>query len=290
MRKIIITFITCFLSIYGYGQANKPIALSTTAANRAIVVEKQGAGEPVLFLPGFTSPGSVWAETVKHLIVKKQSHLVSYAGFNGIAAIDTPWYPALRRELESYIRENKLKKLTIIGHSMGGNLAVDLAAALPEYVTRLVLVDAIPCMRDLMMPGVPASQIQYNNPYNKQLISMNDSAFRKSAIMMSSGMTSKKEGIDTLVSWMLASDRQTYVYGYTDLLKLDLRDALKDIKAETLILGASFPKPEITRQTFEKQYANLERKRIEIADNSKHFIMFDQPEWLYQQVNNFLGK
>jgi len=89
---------------------------------------------------------------------------------------------------------------------------------------------------------------------------------------------------------MMASDRQTYVYGYTDLLKLDLREALKTVKAETLILGASFPDPAVTRKTFENQYANLEKKRIEIADNSKHFIMFDQPEWLYQQVNNFLSK
>jgi pimeloyl-ACP methyl ester carboxylesterase len=290
MRKIIITFITCFLSIYGSGQANKSIALLTTAANKAIAVDIKGTGDPILFLPGFTSPGSVWDETVKHLNGKKQSHLVSYAGFNGMKAIDTPWYPALRRELESYIRENKLKKLTIVGHSMGGNLAVDLAAEMPEYVTRLVLVDAVPCMRDFMMPGVTASQIQYNNPYNKQLISMNDSAFKKSATMMSSGMTSKKEGIDTLVSWILASDRQTYVYGYTELLKLDLRDALKAVKAETLILGASFPDPKTTRQTFDKQYANLENKRIEIAEDSRHFIMFDQPEWLYQQVNSFLNK
>ena len=252
MRKIIITFITGFLSIYGLAQQNKSVSLHTAAPNRAIAVDKQGSGEPILFLPGFTSPGSVWQETVNHLAGKKQSYLVSYAGFNGIKAIDTPWYPALLQALQSYILQNNLKKLTVIGHSMGGNLAVDLAAALPGHVSRLILVDAIPCMRELMMPGVPASQIGYNNSYNRQMISMNDSAFKKSAIMMSTGMTSKKEKIDSLVSWMMASDRQTYVYGYTDLLKLDLREALRTVKAETLILGASFPDPAVTRKTFEK--------------------------------------
>lgn len=33
----------------------------------AIHVEKRGEGDPIIFLPGFTSPGSVWNETVRIL-------------------------------------------------------------------------------------------------------------------------------------------------------------------------------------------------------------------------------
>ncbi|HEX8331331.1 MAG TPA: alpha/beta hydrolase [Segetibacter sp.] len=263
---------------------------SAFSQNEAIKIKKSGNGSPVLFLPGFTTPGSIWNETVANLKSSKQTHIVSYAGFNGIPSIDTPWYPVIKAQLIDYIKKEKFSDVTIIGHSMGGNLAVDLAAALPDQVSKLILVDAIPCMRELMMPGVTAAQIQYNSPYNKQLLQMKDDAFQQLAVMMATNMTMKQNYVDTLARWIKEADRNTYVYGYTDLLKLDLRDVLANVKAETLILGASFPSAEIARGTFEKQYANLKTKTIEMATDSKHFIMLDQPGWFYGKVNSFLGK
>ena len=91
-----------------------------------------------------------------------------------------------------------------------------------------------------------------------------------------------------MINYILQSDRKTYVYGYTELLKLDLRNKLANIKAETLVLGADFPSKEMTLPNFEAQFSQLENKEIKIASGSKHFIMFDQPEWFYQEVNNFL--
>jgi pimeloyl-ACP methyl ester carboxylesterase len=119
---------------------------------------------------------------------------------------------------------------------------------------------------------------------------MGEEAFRKSAMMMAGGMTMNKAKADTLASWILAADRKTYVYGYTDLLKLDLRDTLSTVKVSTLIVGASFPNTDMVKKTFAEQYARLENKTVEIASNSKHFVMFDQPEWFYQQVNAFLAR
>jgi pimeloyl-ACP methyl ester carboxylesterase len=74
------------------------------------------------------------------------------------------------------------------------------------------------------------------------------------------------------------------------LLKLDLREALANVKAKTLILGASFPDEKVVTATFEKQYAKLPVRTLAIAPESKHFIMFDQPQWFYDQVNSFLAQ
>ncbi|GAB3180383.1 alpha/beta hydrolase [Telluribacter humicola] len=257
------------------------------AQPQAIRVVKKGKGTAVLFLPGFTSPGSVWNETIRHL-PRVESHVVSYAGFNGIPPVETPWYPRLRQELLDYIKQEKLDNLTLIGHSMGGNLAVDIAAALPDRVTKLVLVDAIPCMRALMMPGVPASQISYENSYNKQMLEMPDAQFAQMAAGMAANMTSNKAMADTLARWTLEAHRPTYVYGYTDLLKLDLREVLPSVKAKVLILGASFPDEKVVLENFQKQYAGLPAKTIHIAPASRHFIMFDQPDWLYGKIDAFL--
>lgn len=263
---------------------------ASAVAQPAIKVDKAGKGTPVLFLPGFMTPGSMWTETVKNLNGKYEAHLVSYAGFNGNAPIAMPWYATIKKELVDYVKVNKLKNLKLIGHSMGGNLAVDLAAELGDVVDKIIIVDALACMREVMMPGIPAEALQYESPYNKQMLEMNAEAFEKSATMMAQGMTTVTEKQELIKSWILEADRKTYVYGYTDLLKLDLRPTLAQIKIPVLILGAPFPTKEMVVPNYEKQYANLTNKTLEIAPAGRHYIMFDQPEWLYNQINNFLTK
>lgn len=260
------------------------------AQNPAIHVEKIGKGTPVIFLPGYITPGSVWKETVKNLNGKYEAHLISYAGFNGHAPISMPWYATIKKELVDYIKNNKLKNVKLIGHSMGGNLAVDVAGEAGSAVDHIIIVDALACMQELMMPGVPAEALVYESPYNKQTLEQTTEVFAKNADMMAQGMTTVPEKQALLKSWILEADRTTYVYGYTDLLKLDLRPALASIKVPVLILGAPFPSKEVVVPTFEKQYANLTDKTLEIAPGGRHFIMFDQPEWFYSQVNAFLAK
>lgn len=255
----------------------------------AFEVETVGTGDPILMLPGFATPGSIWEETIHALSDKGDYHLVTYAGFDGVDPIGTPWYDAIREELVAYVEKNELRNLTLIGHSMGGNLAVDLAAKLPGFVSGLILVDAVPCMRELMMPGVPAESLQYQSPYNDRMIGMSDEDFLSYATMMASNMTATEEKIAEIVSWSVKADRETYVYGYTDLLKLDLRDKLASIEVPTLILGAAFPDATTVRKTYASQYTKLKDKQITIVEDSRHFIMFDQPEWLYQQIDQYLS-
>lgn len=261
---------------------------SPLLAQKAIYVEKTQQGSPVLYLPGFTTPGSVWYETINNISHVYENHIVSYAGFNGLQPIEMPWYPTIKNQLIEYIKKENLTNLTIIGHSMGGFLGIELAAALPDHISNLVLIESIPCMRELMMPGVPASNIQYDSPYNKQLLDMTDEAFLGMVKNQSQYMTNDTSKVERLTQWAVEADRKTYVYGYTDLLKLDLRDQLPLIKTKTMILGAPFPSAELVETNYTKQFEQLKSKTIHIASSSKHFIMFDQPEWMYDKINAFL--
>jgi pimeloyl-ACP methyl ester carboxylesterase len=232
----------------------------------------------------------VWDETISHLNKQYETHVISYAGFNGLKPIKMPWYETIKKEMIEYIQNNKLSNIRLVGHSMGGTLAMDLAAELPDDIHSVVAVDALPCLRELWMPGTPASAFKYESPYNKQQLAATPETIKENARMMASGMTLNQQKIDSVVKWTMNADRETYVYGYTDLLKIDLRESLSKVKARTLILGAPFPDAAIVTATFEKQYANLKTKTIDVAENSRHFIMFDQPDWFYQKVNTFLAE
>jgi pimeloyl-ACP methyl ester carboxylesterase len=219
---------------------------------------------------------------------KRQAHFISYAGFNGMKPIEMPWYATIKTQLIDYIKTNNLKNIDIIGHSMGGTLAADVAAEVPNRVHKIIFVDALPCMREIMMPGVPAESIQYESPYNHQTLHMGDEQFESMATMMATNMTATPDKVAILKNWILKADRKTYVYGYTDLLKLDVRPQLSKITASSLVLAAPNYGP-IGKQNMEKQYTNLQNKIIEMAPNGKHFIMFDNEDWFYQQVNAFLA-
>lgn len=258
------------------------------AQGNAYQVKVTGHGQPIVFLPGFTCPGEVWDNTISNLESNYQTHQFTYAGFGGVPGIELPWYGTLVEDISAYIENNNFKNVILMGHSMGGMLAIDIAARLPKRVKKMILVDALPNIREIIMPQVPVEQIAYDSPYNHQMLEASDSALAVTAGYMAKGMSNQTRHHQELVDYILNADRKTYVYGYTELLKLDLKDRLNDITAKTLILGADFPSKEAVLPNFESQYANLKNKEIKIATNSKHFIMYDQPGWFHEEVNNFL--
>ncbi|MCG2615971.1 alpha/beta hydrolase [Terrimonas sp. NA20] len=265
------------------------ITITLFSQPKPVSIEKKGSGAPVMLLPGFGCPGAVWNEYSSGL-KNYQVHQVSYAGFNQLPAIDTPWYKSLRDALIDYIKKEDLKNLHLIGHSMGGNLATEIAASLPDRVSKLVIVDALPCMREIMTPGMSASQLTYDNPYNNQMLAMDQQAMAKYVKMMADNMTLEPARSATIQEWMMQADRKTFVYGYTELLKMDLRDELKKINIPVLILGASFPDRKTTEATFQAQYVNLPDKMISISNNSKHFIMFDDAGWMNNSISQYFAK
>lgn len=258
------------------------------AQNSAIQVTKTGKGRPIVFLPGFTCPGTVWNDCIEKLKGTYAVHIVSYAGFDGLAPIKMPWYSAIKQELIDYIKDNQLQDISIVGHSMGGTLGLDIAASMPTEIKKLLVVDGLPCMRNLMMPGTSAEQMKYDNPYNKQQINMDAKSFAKNVSYFAKGLTNDSIKREVIMQWMIKADRETYVYGYTDLLKLDLRPDLKNIQAKVLVIAASFPDATAVQKTLDSQFKNLAVKTLTIAPNSNHFVFFDQPEWFYAQMNNFL--
>lgn len=258
-------------------------------AQSSISVKISGSGDPIIYLPGFATPGEVWNETASQ-IPTHSAHLVTYAGFGGIAPVEMPWYEKLKTDLIDYITKNNLTNLTLIGHSMGGNLAIDLAAALPNRIKKIVIADTLACMRDVMMPSVPAESLGYESPYNDQLLAMDAASQNAYLDQMTQNMITKAADQAQVKTWMAAADRKTFVYGYVDLLKLDSRPLLPSLKVPVLLMVAGQPFGPGALDTMKKQYAGLENKSFAFAADSRHYLMLDQPEWFVSEINSFLAK
>ena len=277
--KNILLFLAVFFSL----------TIQAQTENQPIHVKVTGNGKPVMLIPGFTVPGESWDTVVNQLMKDYECHIVTLAGFGGKEAIEFPWLPKVNEALKNYIQQNQLTDLTVIGHSLGGTIATWLASRENNIIKEIILVDALPAAGALMMPNFNPDNLVYDNPYSKQQLSMNETEFEQMAAGMAQGMSLNPEAQKRIKDWMITADRKTYVYGYTDYLKLDLREDLKNISIPVTIIAADKPYgKEMVMQTYQSQYANLAKYDLRIAGNSAHFVMLDKPKWFIEQVQQIL--
>lgn len=277
--KNIFLFLAIFLSLATQAQQN----------NQAIHVKITGQGKPVLLIPGFTVPGDSWDKTVGELEKKYECHVITLAGFGGKEPIDFPWLPKVNKALEDYISEHELENLTVIGHSIGGTIATWLASRENTKLSKILLIDALPAAGAIMFPNFNPEHLVYDSPFNNQQLAMKANDFEQMATGMAQSMSLNQTAQKKIKDWILMADRKTYVYGYTDYLKLDLREHLKNISIPVTIIAAEKPYgKEMLTQTYNSQYANLSNYDLIIADNAAHFVMFDKPDWFMEQIQRIL--
>ena len=108
-------------------------------------VERFGtSGTPIILVPGLASGSWVWKDTIDALEKSHRVYAVTLAGFDGRpAAAGDPMRAALEA-LRALVVEEKLGKPVVIGHSLGGMLGLQLAAAYPDLVGGVVTVDGLP--------------------------------------------------------------------------------------------------------------------------------------------------
>jgi pimeloyl-ACP methyl ester carboxylesterase len=264
-------------------------SMTIEAQSKTFDVKVEGKGAPVLLFPGFTCTGDVWSDVVAELSKTNECHIFTFAGFGEVPAIEFPWLSKIKEGITHYISKNKLENATIIGHSLGGTISLWLAEDNNAQYSKIIVIDALPSTGALMMPNFNSDTIVYDNPFNESLLKMDTANFEAMATQMASNMSLNKERHALIKEWILQTDRETYVYGYTDLLKLDLRASIAKITIPVTILAATQPYGENTvKKTYEDQYKNLDSYSIKYAMESAHFIMFDQPEWLLSTIKDEL--
>lgn len=103
------------------------IAVALHAAEPfAVKLSGNPKGQPVILIPGLSSSSAVWDATVQHLAPKYHCHALTLAGFAGQPRLgDGPFLETVKDAIVTYIKTNKLNQPILIGHSLGGHMALD---------------------------------------------------------------------------------------------------------------------------------------------------------------------
>lgn len=106
--------------------------------------EYSSAGEPLLVLHGLFGSLANWGWHSKQLAEHFAVVGVDLRNHGDSPHADALDYPAMAEDLRLLIERLGIKTCRIIGHSMGGKVAMQLALNHPELIERLVVVDIAP--------------------------------------------------------------------------------------------------------------------------------------------------
>ena len=268
-------------------------ALATTPASAAAVfspkrfsVVVKGSGPDVILIPGLASSRDVWSGTVAAMPGYRY-HLVQIGGFahepvRGNAGTG-PVAAPVAAEIARYIAANRLKSPAVVGHSMGGVVAMMLAARHPASVGKLMIVDIL-----------PDPSVGYGS---------SSAALRPFADSILGALSGTPEGRRTIGSLMAqfggveaaeGSDPDVVARATHELATTDLTPELPRIAAPVTVLYVADPQgvrsPEQTDRLYAAAYAGAHPSALTRIPDSGHMIMYDQPARFARELKAFLAR
>ncbi|WP_422354939.1 alpha/beta fold hydrolase [Roseivirga pacifica] len=266
-------------------------------------VEVSGKGQPIILIPGITCAGDVWDETLTAMGDGYQYHVMTLPGFAGNVPLNNVetegFFSQVEAMILNYIAENKLKKPIIIGHSLGGFLALKIGISNPDLPSKLVIVDSLPFLAGIQMPYIQTEEqaTQFAKQVKATMIGSNSQSQEEQMVYqkeMLKSMIRDEDKIAIAAKWGAQSDVTTIAQAMYEMYATDLRQEVAEIKAPTLVLGAwiAYKNYGVTRESclasYKAQYQAQPNVTVDLTDNGNHFIMWDDPEFFYNWLNKFL--
>ena len=250
-----------------------------------ISVTVRGSGPDVILIPGLSASRGVWNGTVA-AVPGYRYHLVQIAGFAGTPAAGNSAgrvAAPVADEIARYMSAHRLDRPAVVGHSMGGSIAMMIGARHPNAAGRLMVVDMLPSTARPF--GVPPGAIK---PLAKLIGGEVAGAdrFRRDL----KALVGRFGSADWLES---RSDSGVVGRSLEELLSTDLTAEIERIRAPLTVVYAcsaklSFACGQVSR-AYASGYARRPGTKLVRIEPSGHTIMWDQPAAFQAELRRFLA-
>lgn len=101
-------------------------------------------GQPLLILHGLFGSHKNWHQQARSLSASYAVHSLDLRNHGSSPHNAVMDYPAMAADVVAWMQANSIKKTHLLGHSMGGKVAMQIALNQAEYISRLIIVDIAP--------------------------------------------------------------------------------------------------------------------------------------------------
>jgi pimeloyl-ACP methyl ester carboxylesterase len=259
--------------------------------------DKFGSGNQVLVLiPGLAGGAWVWYDTIAKFSPTCTVYVITLPGFDGRAATDEkPLFTTFARDFWAMLAAHKIERPLVIGHSLGGTLAIAVAEEHPERLSGIVAADGLP-----VFPMVASATPEQRKAMARQMANTFASQSKADELVaqknyMSTIGTNKPELVEPAAVLAAKSDPKAIAAWMQEDLTNDLRPNLGKITVPFLEIMPYDPKqgsPYTQEQTltfYKSLIAGAPQATVVAVTPAFHFVMLDQPEAFYKAVAQFLS-
>ncbi|RAN75176.1 alpha/beta hydrolase [Bacillus sp. SRB_336] len=257
-------------------------------------------GRPLILIPGLQGGPWVWQQTIAQLQKNHVVYAVTLAGFDGMPApVDGGnLFDRADASLLQLIEQHKIDKPVLVGHSLGGTLALRFAGEHPDLVSGVVAVDGLP-----IFPGMERVSAEQRQAMAGQMRSTMAALTPEQFQAQSLGYMQKIGVIDPLVAARYApmnarSDIKASAQYMAEDLAFDGRAGLKNAHVPILEVSPynapDFSVPPMVMSEAQKVayyqslLANAPNAKVLSISPSRHFVMLDQPARFQRALDDFL--
>jgi pimeloyl-ACP methyl ester carboxylesterase len=257
--------------------------------DRFVSYVEEGSGPPVLLLHGIPTWGYLWADALPELARDHRVFIPDLLGF-GYSDKRDCFDRGIDRQgemIEAWMRYLGLEEATIVGHDIGGGVALRLATLMPHRVRRLCLLNSV-CYDSWPIEAM----LQLGHPEASRKISASTAGMLlKQALKR--GFASNPDS-----AWMdgLLAPYQTEV-GKLSLIRnaaalntnltTEVTARLPRIQAPTLILWGEEDVFQEVKYA-ERLARDIPHSRLVRIPDARHFVMIDQPVEVISHLREFL--
>lgn len=257
-------------------------------------------GRPVILIPGLEGGPWVWKDTIAQLEKNHVVYAVTLAGFDGMPA------PARKAglldqadaSLQQLIERQKIDKPVLVGHSIGGTLALRFAGEHAALLSAVVAVDGLP-----ILPGMERASTEQRQAMAErtrtQMAAVTPAQFQAAALgyMQHIGVIDPKLA-EQYAPLNARSDAAASGEYMAEDMTADYRPGLQQANVPILEISPyyapDFSKPPLQLSEAQKAayyqslLANAPHAKVVSVSPSRHFVMLDQPARFQQMLDGFL--
>lgn len=226
-----------------------------------------GRGEPLLLIHGLSGSSRWWTRNVPGLAARYRVVVPDLIGFGRTRRpgrrLPTP--EVVADVLAGWMGARGIDRANLVGHSMGGQVGIHLAARCPERVDRLVLVDAA---------GIP-------RPFSPRTL------LRFAAESAPLWRWGDPEFLPVIARDALTAGPWTIAQAITHILRDDVRPLLPQVQAPTLIVWGERDTLVPLTSAWEMRQA-IPDVQLAVLRGASHNPMVDRPADFNRLVLRFL--
>lgn len=249
-------------------------------------LRRRGTGRPLLLLHGLGLSSFFWEWNLEPLSCSFQAIAPDLPGFGRSGRLLRYRWESVVSLLKSLIDELRLDAFDLVGHSMGGALACELAVDLRERVGKLILVapagyggvSPLP-FRMRIASGVPLGEFL--------LLFRTRSAIRY--FMRWQGFFEPRYLTEEMVDAVAEGSPRAFLTMGREILKRDITARLSEIRAPTLIVWGErdIVTPPAALSIFQE---GIRDSRVLLLKDCGHLAQIEQAETFNREAQRFLKR